>query len=130
MELVEVSNEWTTGVDHSVCYDTWDQFASCFDNLNRMWRDMLLLSWACRTEKSDYILQLVYICKESTISKIGTLQGRLQGQRFEQRCVEVKFKANQAHAIASWLIHRNPDLWKMNELVRISPSALNLKQAT
>lgn len=126
MELVEVSNEWITGVDHSVSYDSWDQFAICFDNLNRMWRDMLLLSWACRPEKSDYVLQLVYICKESSLSTIGGLHGR----RFEQRCVEVKFKANQAHTIAGWLIHRNPDHWKMNELIRISPSALNLKEAT
>ena len=126
MELVEVSNEWTTGVNHAVSYDTWEQFASCFDNLNRMWRDMILLSWACRPEKSDYVLQLVYICKESTINMITSLQGR----RFEQRCVEVKFKAHQAHTIAGWLLHRNPDLWKVNELQRISPEALNLKQAT
>lgn len=126
MELVEVSNEWTTGVDHSVSYDSWDQFAICFDNLNRMWRDMLLLTWACQPDKSDYVLQLVYICKETTISM---MKSPLTG-RFIQRCVEVKFKANQAHTIASWLIHRNPDLWKMNELIRISPSALNLKQAS
>lgn len=124
MELVEVSNEWTTGVDHVVTYDTWDQFVLCNENLDRMWRNMLLLSWACRTDPQGFTLQLVYICRESTISTITSLHGR----RFEQKCVEVKFKANQALSIAKWLISRNPDLWKMNELVQIAPPSL--KEAT
>jgi hypothetical protein len=122
MELVEVSNEWTTGVHHVVNYDSWDQFVLCNENLHRMWRDMILLSWACQPDHSGFTLQLVYLAKESTI--VSALKER----RFEQRCVEIKFKAQQAHAIARWLISRNPDLWKMNELVRISP--VNLKEAT
>jgi hypothetical protein len=124
MELVEVSNEWTTGVDHVVNYDSWDQFVICNENLNRMWRDMVLLSWACQPDASGFSLQLVYISKEPFLSTIISGQSR----RFEQRCVEIKFKSNQAPAIARWLVSRNPDLWKMNELVRISPP--NLKEAT
>ena len=124
MELVEVSNEWTTGVDHVVNYDSWDQFVLCHDNLNRIWRDMLLLGWACRSEAQGYILQLVYICKERFLSTM--INGNTR--RFEQRCIEIKFKAPQAQMIASWLIHHNPDLWKMNDLTRISPP--NLKEQT
>jgi hypothetical protein len=124
MELVEVSNEWTTGVDHVVNYDSWDQFVICNENLHRMWRDMILLSWACQPEGSGFTLQLVYISKEPFLSTIINGHSR----RFVQRCVEIKFKSNQAHAIAQWLVSRNPDLWKMNELVRISPP--NLKEAT
>jgi hypothetical protein len=124
MELVEVSNEWTTGVDHVVMYDTWEQFVICNDNLNRMWRDMILLSWACRPELSGFVLQLVYISKEPFLSTI--INGNTR--RYEQRCVEIKFKSNQASTIAKWLVYRNPDLWKMNDLIRISPP--NLKEAT
>jgi hypothetical protein len=81
---------------------------------------MVLLSWACQPEGSGFSLQLVYISKEPFLSTIITGHSR----RFEQRCVEIKFKGNQAPAIARWLVSRNPDLWKMNELVRISPPKL------
>jgi hypothetical protein len=124
MELVEVSNEWTTGVDHVVHYDSWDEFVLCNENLSRMWRGLLLLSWACRSDKHGFTLQLVYICKESNLSTIMASDTR----RYEERCVEVKFKAPQARTIANWLVHRNPDLWKMQDLVRISPPSL--KEAT
>ena len=124
MELVEVSNEWTTGVEHVVMYDTWDQFVTCHENLNRMWRELILLSWACRPEMSGFVLQLVYISKEPFLSKL--INGHTR--RYEQRCVEVRFKGNQAPTIAKWLVHRNPDLWKMNDLIRISPP--NLKETT
>jgi hypothetical protein len=126
MELVEVSNEWTTGVEHVVTYDSWDQFVLCSENLDRIWRNVILLTWACRPEKSDYILQLVYLCKESPIS----IRLRANERQFEHRCVETKFKAHQAHLIASWLLNRNPDLWKVNELQRIAPISNNLKQAS
>ncbi len=124
MELVEVSNEWTTGADHVVHYDSWDEFVLCNENLSRMWRDLRLLSWACRPENHAFTLQLVYICKESNLSTM--MQSSVR--RYEERCVEVKFKAPQARGIANWLVHHNPDLWKMNELIRIAPPSL--KEAT
>lgn len=124
MELVEVSNEWTIGVGHLVNYDSWDQFVVCSDNLDRIWRNVILLSWACRPEISGFTLQLVYLCKEVQLSTTT----RMNEQQLEQRCVEIKFKANQEHIIANWLLNRNPDLWKVSELQRISPMADNLKQ--
>jgi hypothetical protein len=76
------------------------------------------LTWGCRPEKNDYLFQIVYIDLYDKKRKPGFILPAFQKHRFELKCVEIQVKDSDVPSIQKWLVDENPDLWKMQFLLK------------
>lgn len=123
MELVCINNNWTYNIHHTIDYDSWEQFLNCNDNLNQIWKNMSLMSWACKQDKTMFILQLLYINKEPVYSTLGIFNRPTDSSSYQLdlRSVEIKFCESSSKEVVKWLIQHNPDMWQMNKLNHLIP---------
>lgn len=115
MELVEQTQYWIEDIQHCVSYDSWTQFIQMIEGLNTNWGHLSMLTWGCRPEKTNYLLQIVYIDLYDKKYKPDILPA-FRKHRFELKVVHITIKDSDVSAIREWLVSHNPDLWKMNFL--------------
>lgn len=119
MELVCINSNWTYNIHHTINYDSWEQFLNCNENLKQIWKNMSLMSWACRQENKVYLLQLLFINKEPVLSTLGSVFNRPTDSssfQLDLRSVEIKFTETVTKDVTQWLIDNNPDMWQITKL--------------
>jgi hypothetical protein len=119
MELEKASPYWFTSVGHKVAYDSWDDYLVWGNNLERMWGNFRLFTWGFKKEGNDYLLQLIYVCLNSTPNCYGEIPDnpQLLTNYLERNGVEIKIKEKDVNRVKEWLIKNNPDPWGLTKLI-------------
>ncbi len=116
MELAKHSQHWIEGIDHSVSFDSWEQFLNYGQGLRARWSEFSLLTWGCRPYQNIYDFQIVYIQLNGTQNPPGAKLPVLKNHRFELKCVMIRVKDADVPNIKGWLVENNSDLWGMKFL--------------
>jgi len=115
MELVRQTHSWIENIQHCVQYDSWKQFEQMGIGLRSNWANFVLLTWGCRPERGQYLLQLIYMNLYHT-NQVKEVLPAFRNHRFELKSVEIGIKDADVSSIREWLLAQNPDLWKMKYL--------------
>jgi hypothetical protein len=115
MELVKQTHSWIENIQHCVQYDSWKQFEQMGMGLRSNWANFVLLTWGCRAERGQYLLQLIYMNLYHT-NQVKEVLPAFRNHRFELKSVEIGIKDTDVPSIREWLLAQNPDLWRMKYL--------------
>jgi hypothetical protein len=120
MELVNQTHSWIDNIQHCVSFDSWKQFEQMGIGLRSTWSNLVLLTWGCKQDRHQYLLQLIYMNLYNTKETKDALPV-FNSHRFELKCVEIAMKESDVPSIREWLLSQDPDLWKMNFLTEKTP---------
>jgi hypothetical protein len=115
MELVNQTQSWIDNIQHCVSFDSWKQFEQMGIGLRSTWSNLVLLTWGCKQDRHQYLLQLIYMNLYNTKETKDALPV-FNSHRFELKCVEISMKESDVASVREWLLSQDPDLWKVKFL--------------